>query len=145
MSPNDTSGIDSDMDATKGQLEEARARIAALREAAKQIASLTSVLPALYFASVSFSDIHNVVHGPETLPFVLPVIPWLLSLALIGHIVIPYRVPDEDIKKRLERAVKLIERYRSEVQWAYIGLIAGLIWAMIELGYYLWYVPAPTK
>ncbi len=145
MNPDDTDGVDGDTDAIREKLEEARGRIAALREAAKQIASLTSVLPALYFAAISFSDIHRVVHGPETLPFVLPMIPWIFSLALVGHIVIPHRVPDEEPKKRLERAMKLIDRYRGEVKWAYIGLIVGLLWVMVQLAYYLWYVPAPAK
>ena len=144
MNPNQTSHISEGTVVTEEAVAEERARIETMREAAKHLASLTSLLPAIYFAAISFSDLHAMVHGPETLPFVLPAIPWLISLALVGHILLPHKAQAEDLNTRFTRIKRLVEAYRIQLWCAYAGLLGGLIWAMIEIAYYLWAVPAPA-
>ncbi len=111
-------------------------QIKSMREAAKQLASLNSILPTFYFAVLSFSDLHKTVRGFEALPFLLPIVPWLISLVLIMEIFLPKSLLPSNLEK-------LVSTYQQRLYWAYWGMVIGLILLLIELGYYLVVVPVP--
>lgn len=126
-------------------LNRAAAQMQIMREAAKQLGTLLSLLPTLYFAVISFSDLHKVVRGVEALPFILPPVPWIGAFVLITGIFIPKYSPKETIVERINRMDRVISSYKQRLDWAYRLLVIGLALLLIVQGYYLWEVPAPPK
>src|ERR1044071_5669773 len=93
------------------RIEQYTLQIQQMRDAAKQLTSLVSVLPTFYFAVLSFSDLRKTVSGWEALPFLLPTLPWLVSVVLAAHIPLPLMLPPQERAARAERLKNISVTY----------------------------------
>jgi hypothetical protein len=124
----------------------AREEFQTLREAARQVVALASVLPTLYFAIISFSDLRSIVTGLQTLLFLLPVVPWIASQALAARVLLPVDVPSDGTPQEAAQILSAFKtRYRRIVSLSYTMLIAGLVLLFLALSYYMLAVPTPPR
>lgn len=128
----------------EAQIKEYTAQIQQMRESAKHLTGLTSVLPTLYFAVLSFSDLRQTVQGLEALPFLLPAVPWLACVLLTAHIPLPQRLHTQTAADRMRVLDALSRSYYLRLRWAYWCLAGGLLLLLLVLGYYLAFVPPPS-
>jgi hypothetical protein len=127
----------------KAEITSLEAQLATVRDAAKQIATVTAVIPTLYFGVLSFSDLRKTVHGWEAVPFLLPAIPWLASQLLLAGIFVPRFQPAEDWPARAKRARARLSVAAETLRLAYLSLAGGVILLVGVLAYLLIFVPAP--
>lgn len=118
-------------------------QLAHVREAARHLTNVTSVLPTLYFAIISFSDIRQVVQGPWVLFFLAPALPWIAAVLLAAEIPLPVDLPRRPIETRADAIRRLGNNYYRRLRWAYRLLVIGLVLVMAVLACYLLLPPPP--
>jgi len=117
-------------------------------EAARQIITITSVLQAIYFAAISFSDLKKVLVAQEVLGgqlivvitlFVSPIIIWLLSLGFAVRVIVPvtyyaYLESPDQLKDRYIKAVSFKSKYLGR---AHKALVLGFVAVVVNIIVYL--------
>jgi hypothetical protein len=123
-------------------IKELRAQIAILRDGAKNLTTIVSALPALYFAMLSVSDLRKSIHGWGSVWFLLPAVAWLTSLSFLVFIILPDVPKSNDKRTRQKRLEDLRGTYSFRLRWALICFLGGLILMVVEIVSYLVFVPA---
>ena len=118
-------------------------QITQLREAAKHLTNIASVLPTLYFAVISFSDLRRAVIGPASLVFLLPAVPWLFTVLIAAEIPLPTVLPNQTDAAHTHNLEQLALKYHRRLRLAYWCLVGGLVLLLIMLGVYLLFAPLP--
>lgn len=117
-------------------------------DAAKQLISITSILQAIYFAAISFSDLKKELFSYQTnmggtylliLIFVSPIIFWLLSLAFSVRVLVPLSRgamidSPTGIRSMVQEAIYFKSKY---LRAAHLMLIFGFIPLIISIAIYL--------
>jgi hypothetical protein len=123
----------------------AKESVAALEEAAKQLVSVTSLLQAIYFAAISFSDLKGslVVEGEIrwalVLLFVLPIVFWLASLGFAVLVFKPetYRtnLSSPDLARLMYR--EIVGYKHRQLQRSHLFLLLGFVPLVVNIVLYV--------
>jgi hypothetical protein len=120
-------------------------------EAAKQIISLTSVLEAIYFAAISFSDLKTALTS-QNIPcnqliifvafFVSPIIFWLLSLGFAIRVAVPVtKIADLKSPRQLGDLYVETVNYKSKyLRLAHVALVLGFVPLAVNIVIYIVWV-----
>lgn len=116
----------------------------AIKEGTKQLVTITSALQGLYFVAISVSDIKFLIADSRILVFTLPIIAWLICLALAVSVFVPeshYIVKKPD---SIERAFRTTVRDKLRLlQWAQWMLVLSMALLFVDIILYLLWVPKP--
>jgi len=126
----------------------ARESIAALEEAAKQLIGITSLLQAIYFAAISFSELkkslvaEGVVDWLLVFLFVLPIVLWLFSLSFAVRVFKPetYKtnLSSPDLARRMYE--EIVSYKHKQLGRAHLFLLLGFIPLVVNIILYLAWV-----
>lgn len=117
-------------------------------DAAKQIITITSVLQAIYFATISFSDLKKVIVTQDVLGspliivvalFVSPIIIWLIGLGFAVRVIVPvtyyaYLESPDQLKEGYIEAVRFKSKYLGR---AHKALVLGFVAVVMNIVVYL--------
>ena len=122
--------------------------ISAIEDAAKQLIPIISILQAIYFAAISFSNLKAspMLHNPLVVfLFVSPVICWFISLAFAISVFIPRKFQTNlNSPSRSSRTYDKIADSKQKLLWyAYIALLIGFVPLLVCIVVYLYYIPVP--
>jgi hypothetical protein len=124
----------------------AKESVAALEEAAKQLISVTSLLQAIYFAAISFSELKEslvVVEGVKDwlliLLFVLPIILWLASLGFAVRVFKPETYKTNLSSPDLARSMygEMVAYKHQQLRRAHLFLVLGFLPLVVNIVLYL--------
>ncbi|MDF0590108.1 hypothetical protein [Candidatus Methanocrinis natronophilus] len=123
----------------------AKESVAALEEAAKQLISVTSLLQAIYFAAISFSDLKGAlaaegeIRWALVLLFVLPVVLWLLSLSYAVLVFKPESYRTNLSSPDLARSMygEIVGYKHRQLQRAHLFLVLGFVPLVVNIVIYL--------
>jgi hypothetical protein len=120
----------------------------AVKDAAKQLVTITSALQALLLAVLPLKDIRSLVPGWKVLLFMIPSLLWLGSLVYSIRVFVPEEIPitsetDPTAVRDVlqERATKKVEHLKV----AQVLLVLGLGALIIVTAFYFLSVPAPKS
>ncbi len=123
----------------------AKESVGALEEAAKQLISVTSLLQAIYFAAISFSDLKGslVVEGAKdyllVLLFVLPIVLWLASLSFAIRVFKPETYKTNLSSPDLARSIygEIVAYKHRQLRRAHQFLLLGFVPLVVNIVLYL--------
>lgn len=126
--------------------------ISSLEEAAKQLIGAVTLVEGIYFAAVSFSDLHKVmaVSGWETwlliLLFVSPILAWLVCLFFAIRVFTPEIYKTNLCSPDLAEQVygKIVSHKHRNLKRAYWALLIGFVPLVIAVVYYLKVLDGPS-
>lgn len=121
-------------------------------DAAKQLIQITTLLQAIYFAAISFSDLkkallaqglQGVQLAAVVLLFAFPVILWLVSLYFSIRVIVPitgkYNLSNPmQVKHTYQASIKYKQR---NLWYAYVTLFLGFIPLILNIFIYLLFIP----
>ena len=116
----------------------------AIKEGAKQLVTISCALQGLYFVAVSVSNLSSAITDWQIVLFALPVIPWLICLALAVSVFVPeshfiVKKPD-----RIEGAFRAAASNKLRLlQWAQWILVLSMALLFADIVLYLLWVPKP--
>lgn len=114
-----------------------------IEEAAKQLIAIVSVLQAIYFAAISFSELKNLsFHNPWSFLFICPIAIWIISLSLAVTVFMPRTYSTNlESPSMSEKTFKEMVKFKQRQLWyAYCVLVAGFIVLIISITFYLYYL-----
>ena len=119
--------------------------VGALEEAAKQLISVTSLLQAIYFAAISFSDLKESlaaeyeVNWLLVLLFVLPIIFWLASLGFAVRVFKPETYKTNLSSPDLARSMygEMVAYKHRQLRRAHLFLVLGFLPLVVNIVLYL--------
>jgi len=123
----------------------AKESVGALEEAAKQLISVTSLIQAIYFAAISFSDLKEslVVEGANdwllVLLFVLPIVLWLTSLRFAVRVFKPETYKTNLSSPDLARSMyeEMVAYKHRQLRRAHLFLVLGFVPLVVNIVLYL--------
>lgn len=114
--------------------------IISTEDAAKQLIVILSLLPTIYFAAISFSEIRKVMVSDPflVLLFVGPIIMWLIGLCLATSVFIPRSYYTNLYSSSISRKTldEIIGKKQKYLWWAYLVMIVGFFWLLASIVYY---------
>jgi hypothetical protein len=121
--------------------------ITSIEDAAKQLIPVISILQAIYFAAISFSNLkaspmlHNLM---AVFLFVSPIICWFVSLAFAISVFIPRKFQTNlNSPSKSSRTYDKIAEFKQKLLWyAYIALLIGFVPLLVCIAVYLYFIPA---
>ena len=120
-------------------------------DAAKQLISLTSVVEAIYFAAISFSDLKTALTS-QNIPcsqliifvafFVSPIILWLISLGFAIRVAVPVtKIADLKSPRQLGDLYVETVTYKSKyLRLAHVALVLGFVPLAVNIVIYIVWV-----
>lgn len=123
----------------------AKESVGALEEAAKQLISVTSLLQAIYFAAISFSElkegivVEDAVNWLLVLLFVLPIVLWLASLSFAVRVFKPETYKTNLSSPDLARSMyeEMAAYKHQQLQRAHLFLVLGFLPLAVNIVFYL--------
>lgn len=123
----------------------AKESVTALEEAAKQLISVTSLLQAIYFAAISFSEVkgglasEGAVGWMLLLMFVLPIVFWLISLSFAVRVFKPetYKtnLSSPDLAQKMYG--DMVAYKHRQLRRAHLFLVLGFVPLVVNIVLYL--------
>ncbi len=130
------------LEIARGTVKEA---ISSLEEAAKQLISAVTLVEGIYFAAVSFSDLHKAmaVQGTDSwlriILFVSPIVLWLICLFFAVRVFTPETYKTNLSSPELAEGVykEMVGYKHRNLKRAYWALLAGFVMMIVAVVYYL--------
>lgn len=130
------------LDTARGAAKES---VTALEEAAKQLISVTSLLQAIYFAAISFSDLKESLMVETAkdwllvILFVLPIVLWLASLGFAVRVFEPETYKTNLSSPDLARSMygEMVAYKHRQLQRAHLFLVLGFVPLVVNIVLYL--------
>jgi len=115
--------------------------IASTEEAARQLIAVNSLLEAIYFHAITFSDIKSRLSGEIDIAiiYLAPLTMWLLSLvfAVLAQIPRIYQININSSSDSKERFIEIVSRKHRMVKISEVFLIASFLVLFAALMHYL--------
>ena len=116
-----------------------------IKDAAKQLVTITSALQVLLLGLLPLKDIRPLISGWQALLLLFPSLPWLISLSLSVAVLIP--VMKNANRNDLEKVKNVFEESARQkvrlLRAAQVLLLVGLGSLAIATAVYFLYVPLP--
>jgi hypothetical protein len=115
--------------------------IASTEEAARQLIAVNSLLEAIYFHAVTFSDVKFKLNGEINIAiiYLAPVTMWLFSLvfAVLAQIPRIYQININSSSDSKERFIEIVSRKHRMLKTSEVFLIASFLVLFVALMHYL--------